>query len=181
MVFTHDVEELFSADCSHYSVNFQPAFDPLDIALNSGLSLIELRDVTLARAEEEDAREIARRIPRSEKLKSELIDEAGHSTERTEAACIEPIGRRKSGDARALEKVLDRTVAEFLKSPGLTHHRLWLAAGLDKDQSARLSTRSYRDQADRWRDGAEVRPALHFQYPITSSPATYIPSQSPTA
>jgi hypothetical protein len=35
------------------------------IALNSGLSLLELRDVTLARAEEEDAREIILRIPRS--------------------------------------------------------------------------------------------------------------------
>jgi hypothetical protein len=26
-----------------------PAFDPMDIAINSGLSLLELRDVTLAR------------------------------------------------------------------------------------------------------------------------------------
>jgi hypothetical protein len=76
MVSTHDGEELFSADGSRYSVNFMPAFDPMDIAINSGLSLLELRDVTLARAEEEDAREIVLRIPRSEKLKSELIEEA---------------------------------------------------------------------------------------------------------
>ena len=76
MVSTHNGEELFSADGSRYSVNFMPAFDPVDIAIDSGLSLLELRDVTLARAEEEDAREIVLRIPRSEKLKSELIEEA---------------------------------------------------------------------------------------------------------
>jgi hypothetical protein len=76
MVSTHNGEELFSADGSRYSVNFMPAFDPIDVAINSGLSLLELRDVTLARAEEEAAREIVLRIPRSEKLKSELIEEA---------------------------------------------------------------------------------------------------------
>jgi hypothetical protein len=37
---------------------------------------MELRDVTLARAQEEDAREIVLRLPRSEKLKSEFIEEA---------------------------------------------------------------------------------------------------------
>jgi len=76
MVSTHNGEELFSADGSRYSVNFMPAFDPMDIAINSGLSLLELRDVTLARAEEEDAREIVMRLPRSEKLRSQLIEEA---------------------------------------------------------------------------------------------------------
>ena len=81
MVSTHNGEELFSADGSRYSVNFMPAFDPVDIAINSGLSLLELRDVTLARAEEEDAREIALRIPRSEKLKSDLIEETRNEME----------------------------------------------------------------------------------------------------
>lgn len=76
MVSTHNGEELFSAEGSRYSVNFMPAFDPIDVAINSGLSLLELRDVTLARAEEEDAREIVLRLPRSEKLKSELIEAA---------------------------------------------------------------------------------------------------------
>ena len=76
MVSTHTGEELFSADGSRYDVNFSPAFDPVDIAINSGISLLQLRDVELARAEEEDAREIVLRIPRSEKLKSELIEQA---------------------------------------------------------------------------------------------------------
>jgi hypothetical protein len=53
-----------------------PAFDPMDIAINSGLTLLELRDVTLARAEEEAAREIVLRIPRSEKLRAELVEQA---------------------------------------------------------------------------------------------------------
>jgi hypothetical protein len=42
---------------------------------------LELRDVTLARAEEEDAREIALRLPRSQKLKSELIEETRYQDE----------------------------------------------------------------------------------------------------
>jgi hypothetical protein len=76
MVSTHDGRELFTASGSRYSVDFMPAFDPMDIAINSGLTLLELRDVTLARAEEEAAREIVLRIPRSEKLRSALIEQA---------------------------------------------------------------------------------------------------------
>ena len=81
MVSTHTGEVLFSAAGSRYDVNFSPAFDPVDIAINSGISLLQLRDVELARAEEEDAREIVLRIPRSEKLKDELIEEARHHDE----------------------------------------------------------------------------------------------------
>jgi hypothetical protein len=81
MVSTHTGEELYSAEGSRYSVNFMPAFDPVDIAINSGLSLLELRDITLARAEEEDAREIVLKLPRSEKLQSQLIEEAADQEE----------------------------------------------------------------------------------------------------
>jgi len=76
MVSTHNGEALYTASGSRYSVDFMPAFDPMDIAINSGLTLLELRDVTLARAEEEDAREIVLRIPRSEKLRTALIEQA---------------------------------------------------------------------------------------------------------
>jgi hypothetical protein len=76
MVSTHDGEQLFAAQGSRDSVDFNPAFDPVDIAINSGISLLQLRDVELARAEEEDAREIALRIPRSPKLEDDLIEEA---------------------------------------------------------------------------------------------------------
>jgi hypothetical protein len=51
---------------------FGPAFDPLDIGLNSALSLLELRDVTLARAEDEVSREIALRVPVSDKTLKHL-------------------------------------------------------------------------------------------------------------
>jgi hypothetical protein len=76
MVSTHDGKDLFRASGSRYDVNLMPAFDPIDIAINSGLTLLQLRDVTLARAEEEDAREIVLRIPRSEKLRNQLIEQA---------------------------------------------------------------------------------------------------------
>jgi hypothetical protein len=74
MVSTHTGEELYSVSGDGYSVDVRPAFDPTDIVINSGLSLLDLRDITLARAEEEEAREIVLRIPRSEKPKSQLIE-----------------------------------------------------------------------------------------------------------
>jgi hypothetical protein len=76
MVSTHDGQTLFAATGSRYAVDLMPAFGPIDIAINSGLTLLELRDVTLARAEEEDAREIVLRIPRSSRLEARLIEEA---------------------------------------------------------------------------------------------------------
>jgi putative lipoprotein DUF799 len=75
MVSAHDGRELFSADGNRYSVDLRPALSPMDVAINSGLSLLELRDVTLARAEEENAREIVLRIPRSTRLENELIEQ----------------------------------------------------------------------------------------------------------
>lgn len=106
MVSTHNGEELFSADGSRYSVNFMPAFDPMDIAINSGLSLLELRDVTLARAEEEDAREIVLRLPRSEKLKSELIEEARRYDEldAENTADSKLVVKNDAGDISLLQK-----------------------------------------------------------------------------
>ncbi|HUY28542.1 MAG TPA: GNA1162 family protein [Candidatus Binataceae bacterium] len=80
MVSTHDGQQLFAAYGSRYSVNLQPAWDPIDIAINSVLGLLQLRDVVLARAEEEDAREIVLRIPHSPRLERELIEEATDGT-----------------------------------------------------------------------------------------------------
>jgi hypothetical protein len=81
MVSTRTGEVLVDARGSRISDDVRPAFDPFDIALNSGLALLELRDVTLARAEEEDAREITLRIPRSERLQKELIESADTENE----------------------------------------------------------------------------------------------------
>ena len=48
----------------------------MDIAINSAFTLLQLRDIVLARAEDESAREIILRIPRSQRLQDELIEEA---------------------------------------------------------------------------------------------------------
>jgi len=75
MVSVSNGKELFVADGSRYAVDLRPVFDPMGIALNSALSLLELRDVTLARAEEETAREVVLRIPRCDRLQKRLIEE----------------------------------------------------------------------------------------------------------
>jgi hypothetical protein len=65
------------------------------------MTLLELRDVTLARNEEEDAREIVLRIPRSEKLKSELIEQAHERQEGLELeASSEPVDVQKESSTR---------------------------------------------------------------------------------
>jgi len=71
LVSTRDGHQLLEASDDRYSVDLHPSFDPLDIGVNSALSLLELRDVTLARAEDEVSREIALRVPVSDKT---LID-----------------------------------------------------------------------------------------------------------
>ncbi len=77
MVSTQDGEQLFYAAGSRYDVNLQPAWDPIDIAIDSAMGLLQLRDIELARSEEDDAREIVLRIPRSQRLERNLIEEAG--------------------------------------------------------------------------------------------------------
>jgi len=75
MVSTHDGRQLFAENGSRYSVDANPAFDPVDILMNSGLTLFGLRDVMLARAEDETAREMVLRIPRSPRLEGDLIEQ----------------------------------------------------------------------------------------------------------
>ena len=76
MISTHDGETLMRTSGSRYSVDFLPAMDLQDIAINSAEALLQLRDVELARAEEEVARELVLRIPQSETLKSEMAESA---------------------------------------------------------------------------------------------------------
>jgi hypothetical protein len=76
MVSTHDGRELFTAEGIRYDLDVAPAFDPVGIAINSAFTLLQLRDIVLARAEDESAREIILRIPRSQRLQNELIEEA---------------------------------------------------------------------------------------------------------
>jgi hypothetical protein len=76
MVSTHDGRVLFAEDGSRYSVDANPAFDPVGIVLNSGITLFGLRDVVLARSEDETAREMVLHIPRSRRLEDALIEQA---------------------------------------------------------------------------------------------------------
>jgi len=73
MVSTHDGHERFVAEGSRYSVDFRPAFTMLDMGINAALTVLQLRDVTLARAEEEISREIVLRLPRAERNVATLI------------------------------------------------------------------------------------------------------------
>jgi hypothetical protein len=72
LVSTHDGHQILEASDNRYSVDLRPSFDPVDIGVNSALSLLQLRDVTLARAEDEVSREIALRIPVSDKALADL-------------------------------------------------------------------------------------------------------------
>jgi hypothetical protein len=81
MVSTSDGHELFSCTDTRYSTNVTPAIDPVDIVINSALNILELRDITLARAEHEVGREIVLRLPVAEHnvsdFKTEAVEQEG--------------------------------------------------------------------------------------------------------
>jgi hypothetical protein len=76
MVSTHDGETLMRGQGSRWSMNVMPALDMEDIVINSAESLLQLRDVELARAEEEVARELVIRIPPSQTLQANIATDA---------------------------------------------------------------------------------------------------------
>lgn len=63
MVSTRDGHQLFSCTDTRYSTSLTPVIDPIDIVVSSVLNAISLRDISLARAEDEVAREIVHRLP----------------------------------------------------------------------------------------------------------------------
>lgn len=86
MVSTHDGETLMRTRGARYNVNFLPAIDLQDILINSAESLLQLRDVELARSEEEVARELVHRIPISQKLTARMANSAVQSANENEEA-----------------------------------------------------------------------------------------------
>ncbi len=86
MVSTRDGETLMRATGSRYSADLQPTLSPQDFAINAVLSLLQFRDVTLARAEEEVSRELVLGIPVASKLKKEMATRALRRAEEAEAA-----------------------------------------------------------------------------------------------
>ena len=73
LVSTADGHPFFSATGSRYSVDLRPAFSLMDIGINSALTLLQLRDVNLARAEDEVGREISLRLPIAERNVATLV------------------------------------------------------------------------------------------------------------
>ena len=73
MVSTQDGHEIFSCTDLRYSSTVTPVIDPIDIGLNSVLSLVYLRDISLARTEYEVGREIALRLPRAQRNLAEFL------------------------------------------------------------------------------------------------------------
>ena len=76
MVSTRDGHELFSCTDSRYSTNVTPAIDPIDIAISSVVNVLQLRDVNLARTENEVGREIVLRLPVAEHNVSDFKTDA---------------------------------------------------------------------------------------------------------
>jgi len=76
IVSTYNGEQLIDFNGSRYSVNVMPALTPADILINSAASLLQLRDVVLARSEEEVCRELVLRIPVSETLRLQIAQQA---------------------------------------------------------------------------------------------------------
>ena len=72
MVSTKDGYEIFSCTDRRYSSAVNPAIDPIDMAISSVASMVQLRDIELARTEYEVGREIALRLPRAQRNISEL-------------------------------------------------------------------------------------------------------------
>jgi hypothetical protein len=81
VVSTHDSEDLIKANGSRYAVQVMPALSLLDILINSAQNVLQLRDILLARAEEETCREIVHRVPVSQELKQRIEQRALDSAE----------------------------------------------------------------------------------------------------
>jgi len=88
MVSTHNGEPLVSFYGSRYDINFSPALDPQDILINSAESVLQLRDVELARSEQEVCRERVLRIPISENLRLQIAREALETDLRAENSAM---------------------------------------------------------------------------------------------
>jgi hypothetical protein len=76
IVSTRTGEKLIQATGSRYDTNLLVALSLEDIAISSAENLLQLRDIELARSEEETCREIVHRIPISTELEEHLEQSA---------------------------------------------------------------------------------------------------------
>jgi hypothetical protein len=86
LVSTRTGDMLIDASWSRWDVNVLPALTPEDIAINSAENILQLRDINLARAEEEACREVIKRVPQSDQLITEMAAEARNRELRVEAS-----------------------------------------------------------------------------------------------
>lgn len=76
IVSTHDGNTLVSFYASRDRTNLMPAIDPVDMVIDSMQTLMDLRDIQIARSEDEACREVVIRIPASKQLREQLVHEA---------------------------------------------------------------------------------------------------------
>lgn len=98
MVSTHDGETLVEASGSRFDTSLLVALTLEDIAISSAENLLELRDINLARAEEETCREIVYRIPISPVIEQENEEAALAYVEDPQRP---PASNRAAVDSRA--------------------------------------------------------------------------------
>jgi len=89
MLSTRDGETLMRENGSRYSVDISPALSPEDFLINSALTLLDFRDIALARAEEEVSRELVLQIPVSDKLREQLAATAIQHADEVELQQLE--------------------------------------------------------------------------------------------
>ena len=104
MVSTHTGEILVEATGSRYDTNLLVALTMEDIAISSAENLLQLRDINLARSEEETCREIVHRIPVSEELEARdeqaALEYAEYSDHRSASSDVPVLQKAKSGLTR---------------------------------------------------------------------------------
>jgi hypothetical protein len=114
MISTHDGKTLIDAKGSRYSVDIEPAFSPTGFAISSIKTLLslktllEFRDITLARAEEEVGRELVLRIPVSKTLEAQLAKRAIEKAQ--EAGSDEEDRSASQANPHAMNTVLTTTL-----------------------------------------------------------------------
>ncbi len=90
MVSTVNGHNIFTAQSHRYSVDLAPAVDPIDICINSAMTLIDLRDIRLARTEYEVGREIVKRLPIAQRnvliLQNEAVEKERSGNIESEAS-----------------------------------------------------------------------------------------------
>jgi Putative bacterial lipoprotein (DUF799) len=96
LVSTHTGETLVHASGSRYDTSLMVALTMEDIAISSAENLLQLRDINLARSEEETCREIVHRIPVSDELQEreaqaalDYAEDPGHESANNS---FQPIG-----------------------------------------------------------------------------------------